>query len=92
MRILQPMENNYQAFLLRLQRAENNGRWRSSLQNVQTGETFHFATEQEMIAHLLVSLAQVKFLPTVVATADMKNQRLNVEDVAKSILAEEDES
>ncbi len=51
------MENNYQAFLLRLQRAESNGRWRSTLQNIQTGEIHHFATEREMVAHLLESLA-----------------------------------
>ncbi|MCA9963882.1 MAG: hypothetical protein KC423_06560 [Anaerolineales bacterium] len=86
------MGNNYQAFLLRLQRTEGGGRWRSSLQNVQTGETFHFATEQEMITHLLDSLTQVKSLPTIVATAEMKSQKLNMEDFAKSILAEEDES
>jgi hypothetical protein len=60
------MENNYRAFLLRLQRTESNGRWRSTLQNVQTGEILRFANEQEMITHLLESLAQVneaRFLP-----------------------------
>ncbi|MCB9433304.1 MAG: hypothetical protein H6668_15115 [Ardenticatenaceae bacterium] len=65
------MENNYQAFLLRLQRAENNGRWRSTLQNVQTGETHHFATEQEMVIHLLSSLAQtINVLPSAINRND----------------------
>lgn len=59
MLILHRMENNYQAFLLRLQRTDSNGRWRSTLQNVQTGEILRFANEQEMIKHLLESLAQM---------------------------------
>ena len=53
-----PMEETYQAYLLRLQRAQSNGRWRSTLENVHTGEVLHFATEREMITHLLGSLAQ----------------------------------
>ena len=58
------MEENYQAYLLRLQRSQSNGRWRSTLQNVQTGEILRFATEREMINHLLAFLSQDAEVPS----------------------------
>lgn len=57
MPIMCPMAENYQAYLLRLTRTQTNGRWRATLQNVHTGEAWHFATEEEMVRHLLQTLA-----------------------------------
>ena len=50
------MVDNYQAYLLRLKRTQSNGHWRATLQNIQTGETMHFATEEDMVRHLLKTL------------------------------------
>lgn len=54
---MQLMAEHYQAYLLRLKRTQSNGRWRTMLQNVQTGEIRHFATEEDMVHYLLQTLA-----------------------------------
>lgn len=46
------MENNYQAFLLRLQRHNSAKQWRASLEKAHTGEILNFATEKELLVHL----------------------------------------
>ena len=50
------MSTEYQAFLLRLQRSKSSNHWRATLQNAHTGEIRHFATEREMLHHLLREL------------------------------------
>lgn len=46
------MDNNYQAFLLRLQRFHNANHWRATLENAHTGEIINFANEKELLLHL----------------------------------------
>ncbi len=46
------MDNNYQAFLLRLQRYQSTNHWRASLENAHTGEILHFTTEKELLIYL----------------------------------------
>ena len=52
------MDNNYQAHLLRLQRNESTNGWRATMVNAHTGETLHFATEQELLRHLMQILTK----------------------------------
>ena len=47
------MSKNYKAYLLRLQRSEDQSHWRTTLQNAQTGEVLHFANEQAFVQYLL---------------------------------------
>lgn len=47
------MGGEYLAFLLRLQRGQGQTQWRTSMQNAQTGEILHFATEREMLRYLM---------------------------------------
>ena len=43
----------YQAYLLRLQRGENQTHWRVTLENAHTGELLRFANEREMLRYLI---------------------------------------
>ena len=47
------MDGEYQAFLLRLQRGQGQTQWRVTMQNAQTGEIQHFATERELLRYLM---------------------------------------
>ena len=47
------MDGEYQAFLLRLQRGQGQTQWRATMQNAQTGEILHFATERELLRYLM---------------------------------------
>ena len=58
--IMPAMDGTYHAFLLRLQRYHNQGKWRVTLQDVQTDELLHFANEMELVKHLLKLLAESK--------------------------------
>ncbi len=50
------MNSHYQAYLLRLQRGQDQLHWRATLQNAHTGEQLRFATEREMLIFLMHSL------------------------------------
>ncbi len=52
------MTQEYQAYLLRFQREQNQVQWRSTLQNVQTDEIQRFASERDLIRYLLNKLAE----------------------------------
>ena len=47
------MSGEYLAFLLRLQRGQGQTQWRATMQNAQTGEILHFATERELLRYLM---------------------------------------
>ena len=49
-------ENNYRAYLIRLQRSNEQSHWRVTLQNAQTNEVIQFATEGQFISFLLDTL------------------------------------
>ena len=49
-------KNRYSAFLFRWQDEGNQTHWRSTVENVYTGEKFHFADKQEMLHFLEHSL------------------------------------
>ena len=53
------MSGEYLAFLLRLQRGQGQTQWRATMQNAQTGEILHFATERELLRYLLNILTVV---------------------------------
>ena len=52
------MSNNteYQAYLLRLRRGRDQTHWRAMLRDASSGETYHFATERELISYLVAAL------------------------------------
>ncbi len=52
------MDENYQAHLLRLQRNKSTNGWRATMENAHTGETTRFATEQELLRHLVKILTK----------------------------------
>ncbi len=52
------MTQEYQAYLLRFQREQNQVQWRSALQDVQTDEVQRFASERELIRYLLHKLTE----------------------------------
>ncbi len=62
------MTQEYQAYLLRFQREQNQVQWRSTLQNVQTDEVQRFASERELIRYLLHKLAESTAVNTNEAT------------------------
>lgn len=47
---------HYQAYLVRFQRSGEQKHWRVTVQNAQTGEQQHFATEQELFHFLAYAL------------------------------------
>lgn len=49
-------ENQYRAYMLRLQRDEGQPYWRATLKNVHNNDVFHFANEKELLRHLLLAL------------------------------------
>ena len=51
------MTGEYQAYLLRLERGKGQQRWRATLENAQTGDVLHFASERDLLLHLLRALA-----------------------------------
>lgn len=51
-----PQQQNYQSYLIRFQRSEEQERWRATLQDVRTSQILHFGTEQELIHHLMTVL------------------------------------
>ncbi len=50
-------QSQYLAYLVRFQRGEGERHWRASLQDVRTQTTMQFATEIELIRHLLTVMA-----------------------------------
>lgn len=50
------MDSKYQAYLIRFQRVEGLARWRTTLQNAQTGELLRFADEKACLHYLLNTL------------------------------------
>ncbi|MCB8944435.1 MAG: hypothetical protein H6658_11865 [Ardenticatenaceae bacterium] len=50
--------NQYQAYLIRFERHDNQTYWRTTLTNAQTNEVRHFATEQEALRYILTNLAE----------------------------------
>lgn len=50
-------ESQYLAFLVRFQRGQGQRHWRASLLDVRTQTTVHFATEIELIRHMLAAMA-----------------------------------
>ena len=50
-------QSRYLAFLVRFQRGEGERHWRASLQDVRTQTTMQFATEIELIRHMLTTMA-----------------------------------
>jgi len=63
------MSGEYLAFLLRLQRGQGQTQWRATMQNAQTGEILHFATERELLRYLMHVLT--------VTTPDVGSQEAN---------------
>ena len=47
------MKSQYQAYLLRLHRSQNQTHWRVIMENAHTGELLRFATERELLRHLM---------------------------------------
>ena len=47
------MDENYQAFLLRMRRNETAVQWRITLENVHTGESKQFLNETALLHYLL---------------------------------------
>lgn len=50
--------NQYQAYLIRFQRHDNQAKWRTTLTDAQTNEVHHFATESEALRYLLTHLSE----------------------------------
>ena len=50
---LQQSARRYQAYLVRLWRSDETGRWRVLAKNVQTGSEHHFASLEQYIAFVL---------------------------------------
>ena len=48
--------NQYQAYLLRLERGKGQQGWRATLTNAHSGDVQRFATERDLICYLLQSL------------------------------------
>ncbi len=48
-----PMSNQYQAYLLRMQRSQHAQHWRVTLENAHTGEVLRFVDEMALMRHLL---------------------------------------
>ncbi len=48
----------YKAFLIRFQRHDSTHSWRTTLQDAQTKQTLHFASENEAIRYLLTHLGE----------------------------------
>lgn len=46
----------YQSYLIRFQRAEGQSRWRATLHDTHSTRVLHFATEMELVRHLLTVL------------------------------------
>ena len=49
----------YKAFLIRFQRHNSQHQWRTTLQDAQSKEVLHFATENEALRYLLEHLSEV---------------------------------
>ena len=47
------MNNNYQAYLLRLKRSTGRPELRATLKNIHTGTVRHFASKKELLLFLL---------------------------------------
>jgi len=55
----------YKAYLLRLWREQEDGRWRATLENPGSGERAGFATLEELVAFLEAKTGEpIPFLPT----------------------------
>ena len=52
------MDKNYQAYLVRFKRRESQSSWCATLENVHTHETLSFATERELLVHMLHVLSE----------------------------------
>jgi len=50
------MNIDYQAYLLRLQRNQSTNQWRATMINAHTGDTIQFASEQELLRHMIKML------------------------------------
>ncbi len=50
-------EKQYQAYLIRFQRTQENLHWRVSMQNANNGKVLRFSTELEFLHHLLNALS-----------------------------------
>ncbi len=53
------MRDDYQAYLVRFQRGEDQAHWRAYLENAMSDENHHFATEQELFRFLKQALTIV---------------------------------
>lgn len=51
------MDENYQAFLLRLHRRKESAQWRASLENAHTGEILQFGSHTDLLLHLFQLLS-----------------------------------
>ena len=47
------MKSQYQAYLLRLHRSQNQMHWRVTMENAHTSELLRFATERELLRYLM---------------------------------------
>ena len=50
-------KKQYQAYLIRFQRHDNQRQWRTTLTNAQTNEVYHFANESEALRFILNHLS-----------------------------------
>lgn len=57
------MDENYRAYPIRFRRRETHSGWCASPENVHTHETCTFATERELLVHLLQSLSEKSITP-----------------------------
>ena len=64
------MSREYQAYLIRFERSSAQANWHVHVENAQSGETLHFATEWELLRFLMQALSLSLDSPPAKSEAD----------------------